>query len=94
MESHRKSKLHQVKLVTTSSSQGKQSKKKVVFSFLAADIPLHKLNHPALKCLFVAMEEPLPSETAARASVDQSASQKENIRELLWRDKKSTFDCG
>ena len=84
-------------MVTTSSSQGKQTylqldqanfKEKVVSSFLAADIPLHKLNHPALKSLFAAMGKSLPSETAARASVAQLASQKEeNIRELL-RDKK------
>ena len=77
--------------MTTSSSQGKQThiqldranfKKKVVSSFLAADIPLHKLNHPAVKSLFVAMEKSLPSETAARASVAQLASQKrgENSR--------------
>ena len=54
----------------TSSSQGKQTcieldranfKEKVVSSFLAADIPLHKQNHPALKSLFVAIEKPLPS---------------------------------
>ena len=92
-----KSKLHQAKLVTTSSSQGKHTyiqldranfKEKAVSSFLAADIPLHKLNHFALKSLFVAMGKPLPSETAACASVAQLASQKEeNIRELL-RNKK------
>ena len=59
-KNHRKRKLHQGKLITTSSSQGKQTylqldqanfKEKVVSSFLAADIPLHKLNHPALKSL-------------------------------------------
>ena len=61
---------------------------KVISSFLAANIPLHKLNHPALKSLFVAMGKPLPSETASRASVAQLASQnEENIRELLM-DKK------
>ena len=62
VKSHRKSKLHQAKVVTTSSSQGKQTygpldyanfKEEVVFSFLAADIPLHALNHLALKFLFV-----------------------------------------
>ena len=50
MESHRRSKLHQAKLVTTSSCQGKLTylqlhranfKEKVVSSFQAADIPLH-----------------------------------------------------
>ena len=61
---------------------------KEVSSYPAADISLHKLNHPALKSLFVAMAKPLASETAARASVAQLASQKEeNIQELL-RDKK------
>ena len=33
-------------------------KEKEVPSFLAADILLHKLNHPALKYLFVAMGKP------------------------------------
>ena len=92
-ESHQKIKLQQVKLATASSSQGKQTyiqlywanfKEKVVSSFLAADIPLQKLNHPALKSLFVAMGKLLPSATAVRASVAQSESQKEeSIRELL-----------
>ena len=63
-------------------------KEKVVSSFLAADISLHKLNYPALKSLFVAMGKPLPSETAALVSVVYLACQKEqNIRELL-QDKK------
>ena len=62
----------------TSNSQGKQTyiqldqasyKKKVISSFFAADIPLHELNHPALKSLFAAMGKLLPSETAARTSV-------------------------
>ena len=88
-----KSNLHQAKLVTTSSFQGKQTyiqldpanfQRKVLSLFLAADIPLHKLNHLVLKSLFVAMGKPLPSETAARASVAQLASQKEEkVRELL-----------
>ena len=58
VESHRKSKQHQRKLETKSKSQSKQTllqlnqvnvKEQVVSSFLAADIPLHKLNHPFLK---------------------------------------------
>ena len=61
MESHRKSKQHQTKLETKSKSQSKQTflqldqlnfKVQVVFLFLAADIPLHKLNHSSLKSLF------------------------------------------
>ena len=48
----------------------------------------YTVNHPALKSLFAAMGKSLPSETEARASTAQRASQKEeNIRELLW-DKK------
>ena len=82
-ESHRKSKLRQAKLVATSSFQGKQIyiqldrvnlKEKVVSSFLAGGIPLHTLNHPVLKSLFVATEKSLPSETATRASIAQLAS--------------------
>ena len=93
-EGHRKSKLHQGKLVTTSSFQGKQTylqldqayfKEKVVSSFLAA---LHKLNHPALKSLFAAMGKSLPSATAARASVAQIASQKRRIFENYFGTKK------
>ena len=50
VENHRKSKLHQTKYVTTSSSQRKRTyiqldqahfNEKVFSSFLAADIPIH-----------------------------------------------------
>ena len=76
VESHRKSKQHQKKLETKSKSQSKQTflqldqvnfKEQLVSSFLAAVIPLHKLNHPFLKSLFATMGKILPSETAARA---------------------------
>ena len=97
VESHRKSKQHQRKLETKSKSQSKQTflqldqvnfKEQVVSSFLAADIPLHKLNHPSLKFLFATMGKVLPSETAARACVAKLASPKEQIQKIL-RDKKS-----
>ena len=61
VESHRKSKQHQRKWETNSKSQSKKTflqfdqvnfKEQIVSSFLAADIPLHKLNHHSLKCLF------------------------------------------
>ena len=96
VESHRKSKQHQRKLETKSKSQNKQTflqldqvnfKEQVVSSFLAADIPLRKLNHSSLKSLFATMGKVLPSETAARACVAKLASQKEQIQELL-QDKK------
>ena len=63
-------------------------KEQVVSSFLAADIPLHKLNHPSLKSLFARMGKVLPSETAARACVAKLASQKEEQIQELLRDKK------
>ena len=98
MESHRKSKQHQGKLETKSKSQSKQTflhfdqvnfKEQVVSSFLAADIPLHKLNHPSLKSLFARMGKVLPSETAARACcVAKLASHKEEQIEELLRNKK------
>ena len=93
VESHPKSKQHQRKLETKSKSQSKQTflqldqvnfKEQVVSSFLAADIPLDKLNYPSLKSLFATMGKVLPSETAARACVAKLASQKEKqIQELL-----------
>ena len=57
VESHRKSKQHQGKLETKSKSQSEKTflhfdqvnfNEQVISSFLAADIPLHKLNHPSL----------------------------------------------
>ena len=91
VESHRKSKQHQRK------SQSKQTflqldqinfKEQVVSSFLAADILLHKLNHPSLKSLFATMGKLLPSETAVRACVAKLASQKKGRIQELLRDKK------
>ena len=66
----------------------------VVSSFLAADIPLHKLNHPSLKSLFATIRKVLPTETAARACVAKLASQKEEQIQELLRDKKIFFNCG
>ena len=96
VESHHKSKQHQRKLETTSKSQSKQTflqldqvnfKKQVVSSFLAADIPPHKLSHPSSKSLCATMGKVLLLEIAAQACVAKLASQKEQIQELL-RDKK------
>ena len=96
VESHRKSKQHQRKLETKSKFKSKQTflqldqvnfKEQVVSSFLAADIPLHKLNHPSLKSLFATMGKVLSSETAARTCVAKLASQKEEQIQELLRDK-------
>ena len=101
MESHQKSKQYQGKLETKSKSQSRQTflqpdqvnfNEQVVSLFLAADIALHKLNHPSLKSLFATMEKVLPLETAARACVAKLASQKQQIQKFL-RDKKC-FNSG
>ena len=93
-----KSKQHQRKLETKSKFQSKQTflqldqvnfKEQAVSSFLAADIPLHKLNHPSLKSLFAIIGKVLPSETAARACVAKLASQKEEQIQELLRDKQN-----
>ena len=81
---------------TKSKSQSKQTflqldqvnfKEQVVSSFLAANIPLYKLNHSPLKSLLATMEKVLPLETAARACVAKSASQKEEQIQKLLRVK-------
>ena len=96
MESHRNSKQHQRKLEKKSKSQNKKTflqldqvnfKEQVVSSFLAADIPLHKLNYPSLKSLFATMGKVLPSKTAAWPCVAKLASQKEEQIQELLRDK-------
>ena len=78
VEIHRKSKQHQGKLETKKKSHSKQTflqidqanfKEQVVFSFLAANISLHKLNDPSLKSLLATMRKVFPSETAYRACV-------------------------
>ena len=65
----------------------KTSRNRFVSSFLAADILHHKLNHPVLKSLFAALGKVLPSETALRACVAKSASQKQEQSQELLRDK-------
>ena len=97
VESHRKSKRHQARLENQASSSRQtyiertttlNHTEKVVSAFSSADIPLHKLNHPALKSLFSSSENGLPSETAARASVAKLARQKEDEICDTLRDKK------
>ena len=78
---------------TKSKSQSKQTflqldqvnfKEQVVSSFLAADTPLHKLNHPSLKSLFTTKRKVLLSEIAGRACVAKLAFQKiRQIQKLL-----------
>ena len=89
---------------TKNKSQSKQTflqldqvnfKEQVVSPFLAADIPLHKFNHPSLKSLFATMGKVLPAETAARACVAKLVSQKEEqIEVLLHFVTKNFLNCG
>ena len=69
-------------------------KEKGVSSFLAADTPLHKLNHPFLKSRFVTMGKVLLLETATRACVAKLAYQKEEQIQELLRDKTNFFNSG
>ena len=94
--------IHQKKLETKSKSLSKQTflqldqvnfKKQVVSSFSAADIPLHKLNHPSLKSLFDTMGKVMPSDTAKWACVAKLTSQKQEQIQELFRDK-IFFNCG
>ena len=68
VESHEKSKQHQEKLENPKSKQTflqlyqANFKEQVVFSFLTADISLHKLNHPFLKSLFLTIGKALLGE--------------------------------
>ena len=83
---HQKSKQHQGNLETNNKVQCKQTflqldqvnfKEQVVSSFLVADIPLHKLNHPFFKVSVCYNGKVLPSETVARACIAKLASPKE-----------------
>ena len=63
----------------------------MVSLFLAADIPLHKLNHLALKCLFTnftAIKNSLHFENATRASIAQLASQNKEVFFWLYMKQK------
>ena len=95
-ECRRKNKQHQGKLETKGKSQRKQTclqfdqvnfREQVISSFLAADIPLYKLNHPSSKFLFAAMAKVLPSETTAQPCVAELAFQKDEQIKKLLRDK-------
>ena len=80
VEQHRNSKKHssflevlpkQPKLVAENESVGMAFSERVTSAFLAADIPLKKLQNPNLKQLFESMNHPLPSESTCRNSVEK-----------------------
>lgn len=97
MDSHRASQRHKTALLRKDECRKKQTViqveppnfvEDVVSAFLAADIPLFKLNHPKLRSLFEANGKALPSESTARACVETLALREEaRIRELLKEKK-------
>ena len=97
VQKHRDTSKHQKALSKSGSSQKTQTfiqnsssterekfTEKLVGSFVAADIPLFKLNHPAMKSLFSYMNHPLPSETTCRLHVSALAENDlDRIKQLL-----------
>ena len=61
-----------------------------VEAFLAADIPLFKLQHPQIRQLFTNLGQPVPSESSCREHVDKLAvGEKQRFKERLRN--KNTF---
>ena len=62
--------------------------KEVTKAFLAADIPIYKLNNQSLKSLFTKIGSKLPSESACRRKVSDIAnSERERVKEILRNSK-------
>lgn len=61
----------------------KDFKEKLVKAFVAADIPLHKLQNPKIRELFTDLGQEVPSESSCRVLVDDLA--KEEIQRLKER---------
>jgi hypothetical protein len=89
-DSHRKSTKHATKIPCASSSSTKQTflakniTEDVTKAFLAADIPLHKLEHPAIRSLFFLMGQTPPAESSCRQYVPKLANlEKERLRNYV-----------
>lgn len=88
---HRRTQKHQVQVEANSKVKqtflpvGKRDfAAKLVDAFLAADIPLHKLQNAKIRALFNDLQQPVPSEAACRAHVDTLARQQlQQIKSLL-----------
>ena len=88
---HRRTQKHQVQVEANSKVKqtflpvGKRDfTPKLVNAFLAADIPLHKLQNAKIRALFNDLQQPVPSEAACRAHVDTLARQQlQQIKSLL-----------
>ena len=66
---------------------------KFVSDFLRANIPLHKLRHPALKELFTELRVDYPSESAARRAVQPIHEKNLDTIRSLIKDKDVTIIC-
>ena len=66
---------------------------KFVSAFLRANIPLHKLRHPALKELFTELRVDYPSESAARRAVQPIHEKNLDTTRSLIKDKDVTIIC-
>ena len=101
MESHQSSTKHKKLLSMTVNTAEKQQqtfipilektfKSKLVEAFLAADIPLSKLQHPQIRRLFTHLGQLVPSESSCREHVDKLAvDEKQRLKERLHN--KNTF---
>ena len=96
VDAHRNSAKHKQHLLPSSSSNislatsstdtinEENFPRRVTEAFLAADIPLKKLQNPKIKQLFNSLEYSLPSESACRKKVDEIASDvKEKIKNVI-----------
>ena len=100
-ESHQSSAKHKKLLSTTVNTSEKRQqtfipilkknfKRKLVEAFLAADIPLFKLQHPQIRQLFTHLGQPVPSESSCREHVDKLAvDEKQRLEKRLHN--KNTF---
>ena len=98
VESHRSSATHQGRLPLLRSqwpdSSNTQTKAaQICEAFLKADIPLHKLRHPAIKELFEKNKIECPGETTCRNAVKELyAGKMEKLKEIL-KNKKISVQC-
>ena len=92
VESHRASQKHKNKLKPTTASTSQlyieatssSFAEQVTKCFVAANIPLHKLRHPAIDELFKSMGRAVPSETSCRRIVpDLVTREKEKVKEYV-----------
>ena len=92
VDSHRKSMKHATKMSSAASTSLKQTfissanniTEEVTKAFLAADIPLHKLEHPAIRSLFLLMGHTSPPESSCRHYVPKLAKlEKEKLKNYV-----------